>query len=190
MQERFEKDPENLHLAHILAFLGDDSGKALLEKTVNNAPQWDAGWNYRGMGQFGKSVSELDSMIFALDRIGGAPEVIRRKLARMTISSDFSHIRAVCVHLMHHPDRKAAGDLARLLGSRGAQGHAVRSYADALAANRDDRNDVSVRNSQLRELYLAKALRACSPENETAAHILQDYAAGMQAYYAIFARKS
>ena len=133
------------------------------------------------------SISPLDSLIFALDRIGGAPELILEKLRKLSFGQEFSHIRAVCVNLMHHPDPQAEGELVRLLSEEGARGNAVRTLADALNSNRAERNDTSVRNSQLKELYLAKALTVCAPENPLGSGILKEYAESMQGYYVLFA---
>lgn len=185
LNERFAVSPD-LHTAHILAFLGDGAGRKLLEDAVRNAG-WDKGWRYTGMGQFGPSVSPLDSMMIALDRIGGAPDLILEKLRTLSLGQEFSHVRAVCMNLIHHPDPRAEGELMRLLAEDGARGHAVRSLADALASNREERNDNSVRNSQLKELYLGKALSVCAPENPLGRQILDEYAGSMQGYYALFA---
>jgi hypothetical protein len=174
-------------LAQILAFLRDDSGKELLRKTID-AMEWDQGWNYRGMGQFGPSCSPLDSLIFALDRIGSASECILKKLRSVTDQTDFSHIRAVCMSLINHPQKAAVADLKRLLSLPGMSGHAVKSYADALASNRESRNDTSVRNSQLKEIYLAKALSKCDPGDAFGAELLASYRDSMQGYYSLFAR--
>ena len=63
----------------------------------------------------------------------------------------------------------------------------LRTLADALNSNRAERNDTSVRNSQLKELYLAKALAVCAPENPLGNGILKEYAESMQGYYVLFA---
>lgn len=187
LKEKLAADPEDVHTAHILAFLGDDSGKQLLEQTLHASP-WDEGWKYRGMGQFGPCVSYLDSIIFALDRVNGDAGVILEKLSTLTPDSEYSHYRAVCMFLIHHPVNTAAADLKRLLALPGMTGYAIRNHADALASNRPERNDTTFRNSQLKELYLAKALQACAPGDETAEKILHDYGTGLQAYYAAFAK--
>ncbi|MBQ9335932.1 MAG: FAD-dependent oxidoreductase [Lentisphaeria bacterium] len=187
LREKFAAEPDNVELAEILAFLGDDSGKALLEKTVD-AMDWDPGWNYRGMGQFGPSCSQLDSLIFALDRIGGGAGCVLKKLRSVTGQTEFSHIRAVCMSLIGHPQKQAAADLKRILSLPGMSGHAVKSYADALASNRETRNDTSVRNRQLKEIYLAKALCKCDPEDELGAQLLASYRDSMQGYYSLFAK--
>ncbi len=187
LHEQYALSPD-LHTAHILAFLGDGCGKSLLESAVRET-EWDKGWNYTGMGQFGPSLSPQDSMIFALGRIGGAQDVVLEKLRKLKLGDAFSHIRAVSVHLIRHPDPRAEAELVRLLSEEGARGHAVRSLADAVASNRKERNDTSVRNSQLKELYLGKALAACAPENPIGKQILSAYAGSMQGYYALFAQK-
>ena len=88
---------------------------------------------------------------------------------------------------MRRPDPRAAAALERLLAAPGAAGHAIVTFQDALASNRPDWNDTTVRNAQLKELYLAKALAACDPKSKTARGILRAYAEGMQGIYALFA---
>lgn len=186
LHEQFLHSPD-LHTAHILAFLGDGCGKSLLEEAVRGT-EWDEGWNYRGMGQFGPSLSPVDSMIFALGCVGGSQDVVLEKLRKLNIGDAFSHIRAVCMHLIHHPDPRAAAELERLLSQEGARGYAVRSLADAVVSNRPDRNDTSFRNSQLKELYLGKALSVCDPASPLGHRILSEYASSMQGYYVLFAK--
>jgi len=189
LHAKFEADPADVHTAHILAFLGDGIGRDLLKKTLAGTA-WDTGWNYRGMGQFGFSVSPVDSLIFALDKVGGAKDEVLAKTKQLTAASEFSHIRTVCMSLIRYPDKDAAPELERMLNEDGVRGFAVKNYADALASNRAEINDTTIRNAQLRELYLAKALLACDPANPLAARIVADYAGSMQAYYAIFAQKA
>ncbi|MGN0846687.1 MAG: FAD-dependent oxidoreductase, partial [Kiritimatiellia bacterium] len=51
--------------AHVLAMMGRPDGeRQLLAKF--SAMDWDKGWNYRGMGQFNRSVSWVDSYAIAL----------------------------------------------------------------------------------------------------------------------------
>ena len=49
---------------------------------VEAAPLLDKGWSYVGMGQFGASMSSLDSLIYAFGRIGDKKEVSHSKRAR------------------------------------------------------------------------------------------------------------
>ena len=98
--------------------------------------------------------------------------------------------RAVAILASHYIFLIAESELERLLSEEGARGNAVRSLADALNSNRAERNDTSVRNSQLKELYLAKALSACAPENPLGKGILKEYAESMQGYYVLFAAEN
>ncbi len=82
---------------------------------------------------------------------------------------------------------RAAPFLEKLLASHEARGYAVLDLEDALASNRPDYNDNSFRNSQLKEIYLAKALAACDPESNTAREIISEYARGMNGIFSIFA---
>ena len=54
--------------AHYLAVLGDATGLPTLAAEVERAEDWDEGWNYRGMGQFGTALSRLDRLVVALGR--------------------------------------------------------------------------------------------------------------------------
>ncbi|UCG56148.1 MAG: FAD-dependent oxidoreductase, partial [Phycisphaerales bacterium] len=56
-----------LTYAHILGIMGDASGVSTLVETVESM-DWDKGWKFTGMGQFGASMSPLDSFIVALGR--------------------------------------------------------------------------------------------------------------------------
>ncbi|MBP5232334.1 MAG: FAD-dependent oxidoreductase, partial [Planctomycetes bacterium] len=172
--------------AHVLAFLGDACGRETLAQAVRDAA-WDKGWNYTGMGQFGMSLSPLDSMIFALAKIGGDADAVLAKLHALRYEQEFSHVRAVSMALIAHPDKRAAAPLAALLGAYGATGHATRTLRDVFAANREAWNDTETRNLQLKELYLAKALAACDPESSLARMTLDAYRDSLNAYYAIFA---
>lgn len=187
LKAKLASNPGDAETAAILAFLGEDVGRKTLIDTIAVA-SWDEGWNYRGMGQFGPSVSALDAMIIALSRIGGDSETTIAKLKELNIGSEFSHIRAVCLALIRKPDSKAVPVLEKLLSTSGATGYAVKNLRDSLASNRPDYNDTTFRNSQLKELYLAKALVACAPDSATGLRILESYAEGMQGIYSVFAK--
>lgn len=185
LRQRLAGQPDNLAAAQLLAFLGDDTGRTLLLRTLD-AP-WDEGWNYTGMGQFGRSVSPMDVSLLALQRIGGSPAALLRKLSELTMGHAFSHIRTVCLCLLDAPAPEAVPDLERLLAEPGATGHAIATPGRAIETNRPDYNDTSLRNAQLRELYTARALYACQPGHARATEILASYRNGMQGAYIPFA---
>ena len=178
LQAAFDKDPSDIKTAMTLAFYGEKRVKDTIVKTLHES-EWDEGWNYRGMGQFGMSVSQVDCMLFALTAIGGDAKTVREKLADMCSDDAFSHFRAVCYALQKNPDPDAAGLLEEMLRTPGMSGYAIKTLRDAVRANRREINETTYRNCQLKEFYLAKALQACSPGNELAADILDGYRNGL-----------
>ena len=124
--ERADSDQDNLTYAHILGILGDPSGAGTLAKAVA-AREWDKGWKYTGMGQYGPSMSPLDSLIIALGRTrrerrpGADPGQGQPVGARARVvpspgrRSGPGDARAT---------RAAAKPLADLLGKPGMTGHA------------------------------------------------------------------
>lgn len=185
LRDRLNRHSDDLAAAQMLAFLGDDTGRDTLVHSLE-AP-WDDGWNYTGMGQFGRSLSPMDVSLLALSNIGLPPELLLRKLSALTMAHAFSHIRSVSLALLKTPLPEAAPELERLLETPGASGHAVTSLERALASNRPEYNDTSLRNDQLRELYVARALHACKPDSKLAADTLAAYREGMQGAYIPFA---
>lgn len=186
LQAKLAANPEDVESAVALAFLGHNTGRQLLAKTIAETA-WDKGWDYTGMGQFGLCMSPLDTTIVALSVIGGDELSTLDKLNALSIDMAFSHIRAISLTLIRNPSAKAAEGLERILASPGATGYAVVTMQDALNSNRPDYNDTTFRNAQLKEVYLAKALAACNPESATAHAILHSYRSGMQGLYALFA---
>ncbi len=184
--QAFAEDPENVRTAELLAFLGDGRGCSILKKALDSS-DWDAGWNYRGMGQFGFSVSAVDCLLFAVTAAGGGGESVLKKLQSLYPDDAFSHFRAVCQALTVHPDPAAVPYLSAFLETPGMSGYAIQTLTDTVRANRRDDNDTTVRNSQLKEFYLARALNACDPGNGLAGKILTSYRKGLMGYFTMFA---
>ncbi len=183
--KRFEENP-SFNDALLLAFHGDARGSELLRRTLAES-DWDKGWNYRGMDQFGFSVSPLDAAVFALNRLGEGEKEILDKLDQLSPESEFSHIRAIGFALYKHPVPAAAAKLRELLTAPGMKGFAVDSLRRAVESNGYVLNETGYRNSQLKEFYLAKALRACAPDDQLAKDILSDYRHGMVGVFTLFA---
>jgi len=175
--------------AALLAFLGSDAGTKQLAEAIRTQ-EWDEGWNFQGMFQQrrGCSNSVLDALIFALAATGGVPGVVNGKLKDLCMESEFSHIRAVCVYFRKHPEQEAVRDLTRILKENKIC-HAVRTLKEAASPASPDENDNTLRNVQLKELYLAWALLKCDPESETAFRILTCYRDSRNGHYAQFAGK-
>ena len=60
------QNPEHkLVYARILGMLDEPAGWKELIEAIDTYDDWDEGWNFTGMGQFGRSISYLDSLIIA-----------------------------------------------------------------------------------------------------------------------------
>jgi flavin-dependent dehydrogenase len=170
--------PENkLIYANILGMLGDASGVNTLIATVEGQ-EWDEGWNFRGMGQFGGSISPLDSHIIALGQSGdpkGLP-VILEKVAQLDASKEFSHHRAVAMALEAQRDPATAKALADLLSREAMQGYAI------LEISESDRQEQ--RSEPLRELILARSLYRCGDHEGIGEKILREYEQDLRGLFA------
>jgi hypothetical protein len=131
-------------------------------------------------------MSPLDSYIIALGRTGqkAALEPILKRAAELTPQSEFSHFRAVSIALETLRDSRSANVLAELLQKPGTSGHATTTIQKALSNNPASSTDVTTRNQQLTELYLARALFRCGDQNGLGEKILNEYAQDLHGHYA------
>ncbi|MBN2271187.1 MAG: FAD-dependent oxidoreductase [Sedimentisphaerales bacterium] len=171
--------------AHILGMHGDVVGAETLEKAVE-AAQWDKGWHYTGMGQFGMSLSYLDSLIVALGRTKSenALEPILEKVQALDSESEFSHCRAVALALEAIGNPAAAKPLAESLQKPGIMGHAFTDIDKARKETPADASDTTTRNASLKELFLARALYRCGDYEGLGEKILKEYARDLRGHYA------
>ncbi|RJP27828.1 MAG: FAD-dependent oxidoreductase [Candidatus Omnitrophota bacterium] len=181
-----EKEEDKLVYAHILGMLGDPTGSESLRKAVE-ARTVDKGWSFKGMGQFGQSLSPLDSLIIALGKTKDkrALDAILEKAALLDANSEFSHFRAAAIAMETLKDSRAARPLAELLQKPGIIGHAVTTIAEmekevVPGAGVEDK----VRDRTLRELVLARALYRCGDYEGLGEKILKQYAQDLRGHYA------
>ena len=176
---------KKLLYAHVLAMIGDPTGAATLADAVDSRG-WDQGWAWRGMGQFGASLSPLDSLIIALGRTRDkrAIEPVLRKLDALDAKSAFSHHRAVAVALESLRDPRAAKHLAALLKKPAMTGYAFADIEAAFSKTARYRNDNARRANSLRELILARALYRCGDYGGLGERILRQYAHDLRGHYA------
>ncbi len=184
LREAFRKagnGAEKLIYAHTLGVLGDASGLDVLMQHVKETG-WDKGWNFRGGGQYGGSMSPLDSKIITLGLIGDkrALEVILPKVEQMDASSEFSHHRAVAEALANLPDLRGAEALGRLLSKPGMTGYNV-TEGKVMA---DPVNFETDRSLPLRELVLARGLYLSGDWNGLGRQLLTAYANDLRGVYA------
>jgi hypothetical protein len=180
------KTPEDqLTYARILGMLGNSTGWEILQKTIDDSGNWDAGWNYTGMGQFGKSISYLDGLIIALGRSKKTEIIptIEKLSKKLTTASEFSHFRSVAMALETVGDSKGALILYDLLQLQGVTGHSIPDIATAKKMTPANSTDTGTRNNSLRELILARALFRCGDVNGLGKQILTNYTKDLRGHY-------
>ncbi|MCY2993397.1 MAG: FAD-dependent oxidoreductase [Planctomycetota bacterium] len=173
--------------AKALAVLGSKRGLEPLTAEVRQQDNWDVGWNYRGMGQFGAALSPLDNLIVALGRSRDRKSVpaILEKLELLQADLAFSHHRAVGLALELLGDPAAAQPLAELLAKPGMSGHV---HTDIAAAKTREvpggTNAEQTRRESLRELLLARALYRCGDYDGIGEKILREYTRDLRGHLA------
>jgi len=183
-----QSEEHKLIYAHILAVLGDASGLDVLLAKVDATADFDEGWDFRAMGQFGHNMSRLDCLIYAIGRTRerrALPSLIR-KLERLSADKAFSHHRALALALEQIGDPAAAGPLAALLSKPNMRGHAVTGIDKALAQHQESPNWVTVapRKTAIRELILARALFRCGDKDGLGQQILTEYTQDLRGHLA------
>ena len=176
---------EKLVYARILGMLDNNSGWEVVQKAVDGFEAWDKGWNYTGMGQFGMSMSYLDSLVIALGKSRKQevlPSIIR--LAKMlTPESEFSHFRAIAVAFETLANELPAKVLFDLLQMKGVTGHAMTTIQKAIQDTPASGTDTSTRNNALREIILGRALFRCGDYNGLGNQILNDYSNDLRGHF-------
>ena len=176
--------------AHVLALLGDRTGDQTLIDKVADSP-WGAGWNYRGMGQFGRSVGWMDSYVIALGyaKSAAAVPVLVTKAGELRPADAYSHYRALALAFEKIGDKSAAPALAGLLKLPGVSGHALAPSTMPPVYGSSQNGPVDEeRTFVLRELVLARALYNLGDTGGLGAKILRAYAADPRGAYAAHAR--
>jgi hypothetical protein len=180
-----ESKEDQLTYAHILGILGDPAGAATLAEAVASR-EWDKGWKYTGMGQYGMSMSVVDSLIVALGRtrkdIALGP--ILAKVAQLGPEHELSHHRAVALALETLGNRAGAKPLADLLSKPGMTGYPWTDINAAITGIPSSPVDTSTRECSLRELILARALYRCGDHNGLGEKTLRQYAQDLRGHYA------
>jgi hypothetical protein len=177
----------------VLAVMGDPIGVPLLIEKVESFKQWDLGWNYRGMGQFGSALSPLDRLIVALGRSGdvSAVPVIVKKMESLRAEHDFSHHRACALALELLGDPAAAKPLAEHLMKPGMRGfvHDTLEKARQLdAESPGGKVAVKTRRDSTRELAVARALFRCGDYGDLGRETLEKYVDDLRGHFSRHAK--
>ncbi|HEY3324166.1 MAG TPA: FAD-dependent oxidoreductase [Planctomycetota bacterium] len=184
-----EKDEkEKVRWARLLAILGDPSGLDVLIAALEEISEFDKGWQYKGMGQFGPNMSPLDTIVYALGRIGDkkATPALIRKLKLLKPDTEFSHFRALALALDRVADPLAAGALAEVISIKGVRGQAVTQISGAIdiAKQYPSWTATEPRANALRELFLARALFHSGDKDGLGRKILEEYAKDLRGHFA------
>ena len=173
--------------AHVLAMMGHPDGtKELLAKF--KSMDWDKGWNYRGMGQFNRSVSWVDSYAIALGRAKAKEAVpaLIEKAAQLNERSEYSHFRAIARALEEIGDPAGIDVLADVLKRPGIGGRwqTMGANPPVVPGYQNAAGDWE-RTLSLRELCLARALyRLGDTPDKLGRKTLEAYAADPRRTYA------
>ncbi|MCH8541655.1 MAG: FAD-dependent oxidoreductase [Opitutales bacterium] len=172
-------------------------GKTIAADDLHNYLQeneWDEGWNFRGMHQFGFSLSPADTALIALARSGDkrAAAQIADKIRTLPESPYLSHARAICLSAEALTDAKDRESLAALLyevlRQPGFSGHALTSLESAWENASEDPNENEPRNLALREIYLARALFHCGDHQQLGEERLTTYTRDLRGHFSRHAR--
>ena len=178
---------EKVILASILCILGQGKHAPVLAEAIRQYKDWDEGWHYTGMGQFGRSMSYLDAYMVALGRLGDrrAVPVLLDKLKLLKDGDEFSHARALALGLEMLGDSRAAGPLAEALTRPGIGGHVIADIEEAIRRGGiANPNDNTVRAQALRELMLGRALFRCGDKDGIGRAILEKYSKDFRGHLA------
>jgi flavin-dependent dehydrogenase len=184
-----DSEDAKLTYAHILGIMNDSTGARTLADAVK-ARNWDKGWKFTGMGQFGACMSELDSLIVALGRTRDREALVPiiEKVKELGPEHALSHHQAVAAALETLGERTAAKALAELLGKLGMTDYTRTNITEARQNVPASRTDTSTREYSLRELFLARALYRCGDSDGVGERILKEYARDLRGHYARHAR--
>jgi ribulose 1,5-bisphosphate synthetase/thiazole synthase len=193
LKEAFRRsaaEEDRFKYAHVLGMMGQADGEDLLIAKVKGA-EWDKGWNFRGMGQFNRSVSWVDSYVIALGRAKSkkALPVLLEKARGLTVTNEFSHFRAVAMALESIGDKSAAPVLGELLAKEGVGGHAFAMGPDIpVVPNYANHEGDKERTGTLRELAVARALYRLGDFGGRGEKALRAYADDPRRAYATHAK--
>jgi hypothetical protein len=178
-----------LAYAKILAAYGDSTGETALLDSLQKFENWDEGWNFKGMSQFGMASSPLDQIIMMLGRIRSkaAIPLITERLAELKQEDDFSHHRACILALEWIGDPAGASAIALHLRKPKMMNYVHDSIA---TAEKRDREDLKValgeksRRDSLLELGAARALYRLGDADGLGKQILEAYSKDMRGHFA------
>ncbi len=190
LMEKSISEKDKVTYASILCILGVGKYAKTLIREIERK-EWDTGWHYTGLGQFGMCMSRLDSLIIALgnSKDKTALPVILNLARQLNANDYFSHFRAIAMACEAIGSNKSVDTLYELLQKPGIQNHYIDNYVSARINTLPAPDDVVTRNKALKELHLARALYCCGDKNGLGEAILKRYANSLEGHYARYANE-
>jgi len=193
ISERFTKannHNDKIIYASILAVLKNNMGWRVIYDEIKKYTEWDEGWHFAGHG-YEKRLSKLDSHIINLGntKVEAGLSPIIEKAKELQPGDYFSHFRAVAVAFENIKSDKANDVLEKLLEMDDMQGYDVDDYKDAFKKmdikHYEHIKEIDdLRNRELKEIFLARALFRCGDKNGLGKKVLTNYAKGLNGIYA------
>lgn len=151
---------------------------------------WDQGWNYRGMHQFGRSSSPLDDILLALAQIPSRAlaDIVLNKAQDLGPESEFSHYRAVTEFALATGDQRFNELFIRFLNYDGFSGNVLTIDKEHFRAADNDLIENHSRNISLREITLARGLFLLDDEAGVGESILNEYQNDIRGVFARHAK--
>ena len=175
---------------HVRALLGDPTAADGMIAKLRDV-SWDAGWNYKGMSQYLRSVGTVDRYVIAAGRTKAkaALPVLDRLASELAGASEYSHFRALALAYESIGDPRGAAALTRLMKLPGVGGHAVAPDAIPPIPGYADPPTNAERSDCLRELCVARALYRLGDADGLGKRALEAYSRDPRRAYANHARK-
>ena len=171
--------------ALVLGFMGCAEAAPILIEQISRM-DWDEGWNFRGMGQFGASMSPLDTACIALasTRAPDAIPVLAARIRTLDCEAAFSHCRAAALAGALLPGPAIAAALHELLGLPGMTGHAQLDSLQVVRSANANTTETAARNLALREIYLARGLFCAGDIEGRGRAVLETYTNDLRGVFA------
>ena len=181
--------------AKVLAAYHDTTGEATLLEALQQFEDWDTGWNFKGMSQFGFASSPLDQVIMMLGRVhskAAVPKIVEL-MAKLEQEDDFSHHRACLLALEWIGDSSAAPALAAHLRKTNMMGYVHDSIETAAKRTQEDPKVAmgeKSRRDSLIEIGMARALYRLGDVDGLGKQILENYSKDRRGFFARHAAES
>lgn len=182
-----------LVLGTVLALMGDATAVDLLLRHYEDYP-WDTGYNFKGMGCYGRQTSEMDYMLYALAQTRD-PRIVPLMGALAGTLADangnirtLSHFRMLNLAAQAYPVSVVAVPMTNAV-AKGQAKLLCNAVFDAQPASYDQTTADTERTRAVTDLALAETLLRLGDPDGAGRRTLEAYAVDPRASYASWARR-